>query len=129
MSDHVLEQETEYLVLEMPIKDNDFSDLEKALPPDSYKVIIPKYLDGTEVIQFLLDAGKIIIPAAVTYLVATRKRDTIKVTYSDENIRAEIESTLSNRKLKKSQLFSLLEKLIKTISDKANGVSTNGTNN
>jgi hypothetical protein len=106
-------------IIQMPLKGNNLSDLTKMLPNDSYSVVIPKNFDGTEVIQLFIDVTQMVVPSVVTYLIATRKKSSIIVKYNDEKVSAEIQATLNNRMLKKSQLYEYLEQLLKMISEQA----------
>lgn len=117
------------IVIEMPLKNNDLSKLIETLPNGSYSVVIPKNFDGAEIIQIFLEVAKITIPALITYLVATRTRHTITIKYSDNKVSAELQTTLSNRMLRKNQLYERLEQMFTTIAEKANGGVENGIDN
>lgn len=97
--------------------DEGIRELTSALPTESFSIIKPKYLDGSQIVQVIIDLAKVAVPAAIgaisTYLATVRSKPTIKIKFSDKNgLEAEIEGKLTDEALQKSELSQALMQLI-----------------
>lgn len=87
----------------MPFKNNDFDELKKALPSDSYTIITPKHIDGQAVIQALIDIAKVSVPALVTYLIGRKSLVNMTWKYNGE-IDLEMTAAVNKKELTEQKL-------------------------
>ena len=104
------------LFIEVPANVSELSLLAEKLPVDSFRVIEPKHIDGSQTVQIFIELAKVIVPSAIaaisTYLVASKNKDSVKMKYDDGNIVVEIYGKLNDKKLQDNQLYKNLLQLI-----------------
>ena len=91
------------IVLEMHKVENSFDELVSLLPENTYSIIIPKCLDGSEMIQIFLELSKVTIPALASYFVGRKSRATIIWKYHGK-VDLEMTAAINNRELSEAEL-------------------------
>lgn len=101
------------ILLEMPLEDNDFDELTKLLPEDSYTIFYPKHIDGQAIIQALVEVAKVSIPALVTYFAGRKSLVNITWKYNGK-IDLEMTAAINKKELTEQRLsdyfYSQVEK-------------------
>ena len=100
----------------MPLDGNDFDELTKLLPEDSYTILYPKHIDGQAIIQVLVEVVKVSIPAMVTYFVGRKSLINITWKYNGK-IDLEMTAAVNKRELTEQSLsdyfYSQVDKSLK----------------
>lgn len=116
------------LLLEMPLENNDFDELKKSLPSDSYTIITPKHIDGQAVIQALIDVAKVSIPALVTYLVG--RKSLVKMSWKyNGKVDLEMIAAVNKKELTEQQLSDYFYAQIEKFKSLNNKKENNETDN
>lgn len=114
----------------MPLEGNDFDELTKLLPEDSYVIFYPKHIDGQAIIQALVDVAEVIIPALVTYFVGRKSLINITWKYNGK-IDLEMTAAVNQKELTEQRLsdyfYSQIDKSLKFDTDQ--GEEKNESNN
>lgn len=129
MNDQITIANPKILAIEVPLRKKYLSEIKKTFDEGSYTLVIPKNFDGSEVIQLFIEITKYVVPAIITYLIATRKEESLQIKFYDEKLGFEIEAALSNKKLKKMQIYEKLDKLLMLSLDNISEEKSNEINN
>ena len=93
--------------------DKELTDLISALPDDSFAIVEPKHIDGSQTIQVIIELAKVVVPSAISaisaYLVAKKSQPTVKISYKpSDGLEGEIQAKLNDKKLDDNQLYTTL---------------------
>lgn len=91
----------------------ELTDLISALPDDSFAIVEPKHIDGSQTIQVIIELAKVVVPSAISaisaYLVAKKSQPTVKISYKpSDGLEGEIQAKLNDKKLDDNQLYTTL---------------------
>lgn len=104
------------IVLEMKNVDNGFDELVRLLPENTYSIMNPKYLDGSEISQIFLELSKVTIPALVSYVIGRKNRATI-IWKHHGIVDIEMTATINNREISKMELSDYFYNQVKKIEE------------
>lgn len=106
------------MLIESCFENIEINDLIENLPAESFWIVKPKHIDGSQVMQVFIELSEVVLPSAISaisaYLVATRNNPTITIKFSDKDkLEVKIKGKLNDKKLQGNQLYKYLVKLMK----------------